>query len=176
MDEFVDELDSNAKPTGRVITKSFAHENKIFHGEVNVFVINKKKELLLQKRSRHKKSHPGLWGGLAGHVESGETFETAALREIYEEIGVKLKRENLVNMGLEKWIEDYQRAWMQLYLAVIDKPESAFTPQPDEVECVKWFTLDEFQNRVDGQIMDSVFHLQPQINKEAIRFIENISF
>ncbi|MEJ2760188.1 MAG: NUDIX domain-containing protein [Gammaproteobacteria bacterium] len=44
-------------------------------------------EILLLKRSADKILGPGLWGLPAGHIEEGESPETAARRELSEEIG-----------------------------------------------------------------------------------------
>lgn len=54
--------------------------------------MNDKKELLLQKRSATKKSHPNFWDiSGAGHIRAGETVTEGAIRELKEELGVEVK-------------------------------------------------------------------------------------
>ena len=45
--------------------------------------------LLLGRRSLEKVVCPGTWDVIGGHVEAGETFEAALLREVEEEIGIR---------------------------------------------------------------------------------------
>ena len=48
--------------------------------------------LLLQKRSMSKKIQPGKWdAAVGGHISAGETVENALLRELEEELGIRLK-------------------------------------------------------------------------------------
>lgn len=45
-------------------------------------------DILLAHRSEDRCSYPGTWSFPGGHVEHGETFEEALVRELAEEIGV----------------------------------------------------------------------------------------
>ena len=56
--------------------------------------------IYLQKRSFEKSEHPGKWDSSAsGHVDSGETYQEAAARELEEEIGVKASPEPVLGVG-----------------------------------------------------------------------------
>jgi len=46
-------------------------------------------EVLMARRSAHRKSYPSVWSFPGGHVEAGETNEQALVRELKEEIGVE---------------------------------------------------------------------------------------
>jgi 16S rRNA (adenine1518-N6/adenine1519-N6)-dimethyltransferase len=57
---------------------------------VHVLVFNKRGEVLLQQRSALKDAHPGVWdSSVAGHLDAGESYEAAALRELDEEMGIR---------------------------------------------------------------------------------------
>lgn len=72
-------------------TRAEIHEGQMLHRAVHVFVINRKGELFLQKRSKLKDVCPGLWdSSAAGHVDSGETYEECAKRELLEELGIEV--------------------------------------------------------------------------------------
>jgi 8-oxo-dGTP diphosphatase len=53
-------------------------------------------EVLLARRSAHRKSYANLWSFPGGHVEAGETLEQALDREMTEEIGVRPLRTALL--------------------------------------------------------------------------------
>lgn len=55
------------------------------------------KLLLLQRSS--KKSEAGKWGVPAGKVENGETAQDAAIRELFEETGVRIEHSQIRFLG-----------------------------------------------------------------------------
>ena len=58
-----------------------------------IIIIDKKGRVLLQKRTDNNK-----WGLPGGSLELGESFEEAAIREAYEEVGLKVKSLSLFNV------------------------------------------------------------------------------
>ncbi len=86
--EYIDIFDENNNPTGEIKEKVQAHEDGEFHRTAHVWVINDNNELLLQKRSASKKSHPNCWDiSGAGHIREGESVIDGAIRELKEELG-----------------------------------------------------------------------------------------
>ncbi len=45
-------------------------------------------QILLARRSPHRRAYAGLWSFPGGHVEQDEAFDAALVRELREEIGV----------------------------------------------------------------------------------------
>lgn len=87
--EIFDVVDERDQVTGQA-TRAEVHERGLIHRAVHVFVFNKRDELLLQRRSMFKDEHPGVWGSsVSGHLDAGEDYEAAALREMEEEMGIK---------------------------------------------------------------------------------------
>ena len=86
--EIFDVVDENDEVTGSA-TRSDVHAQRLMHRAVHVFAFNKHGDLLLQKRSRLKDTCPGLWdSSVSGHLDSGESYESAAVRELEEEMGI----------------------------------------------------------------------------------------
>ncbi len=86
--EIFDVVDGNDRVVGQA-TRAETHRRKLFHRAVHVFVFDARGNVFIQKRSLEKDTCPGLFStSCAGHVDSGETYEAAAVRELGEELGV----------------------------------------------------------------------------------------
>jgi 16S rRNA (adenine1518-N6/adenine1519-N6)-dimethyltransferase len=87
-DELFDVVDENDQVIGRE-RRADVHARDLLHRAVHVFVWNKYGEIFLQKRSRLKDKHPGVWDSSAsGHLDSGEGYDACATRELGEELGI----------------------------------------------------------------------------------------
>jgi len=71
-------------------------------GKSAVCVIeNDNGELLLQKKTMNYNKNPGCWAFFGGGVEKDESIEDAMVRELKEEIGVKIGVKFLFKMDKE---------------------------------------------------------------------------
>src|SRR5215469_17657864 len=71
--------------------RSVVHRLGLLHRAVHVLVYNSRGQIFLQKRSIKKDRQPGLWDSSAsGHLNSGEDYDACAVREVEEEIGLRL--------------------------------------------------------------------------------------
>jgi 8-oxo-dGTP diphosphatase len=55
---------------------------------VRVLIINSNNEVLLGRRSDHKDK---FYAAPGGHLEYGESFEECAVRELYEELNIRIE-------------------------------------------------------------------------------------
>lgn len=95
-EEQYDILDEHGNKTGEVLPKSIVHDKELLHGSVFIWIYNSKSEVLLQLRAKDKKSFPGVWDvSVAGHISAGDKPIETAVREIEEEIGVKVSPHEL---------------------------------------------------------------------------------
>lgn len=95
MPELLDVIDENDNVIGRE-ERDICLEKKLLHRGVHIFIFNSEGELLLQKRSMQKKTYPGAWtSSCSGHVSAGQTYEEAAVRELEEELGIKVGEKDL---------------------------------------------------------------------------------
>ena len=142
--ELIEIVDENGNFTGQVMDKEEAHDKNLLHNEVGIFIINDKKEILLEKRSANKRFNPNKWGLCAGHVDAYETLEEAALREIKEEVGLDVSIEELIPYGeKEVTIKDSNSHITYFYYVKCNKKEDEFIIQEEELSKVKWFNIDE---------------------------------
>lgn len=87
-EELFDVVDVHDRVIGKA-TRKKVHDNDLIHRAVHILVFNKNHDCLLQKRSHLKDRHPGVWdSSAAGHLDAGEDYESAARRELQEELGI----------------------------------------------------------------------------------------
>lgn len=152
MDEYIDIVTATGEPTGKTALKSEAHKNGWYHNTIHLWLYTKKGEILLQQRSHKKTIHPLLWDvSAAGHIDAGESFADAAIRETKEEIGLTLKPEELTKVGTKLHESSYANGTIQdnefhqVYIAELKVNLSDLKPQEEEVEALKLVTFDEFE-------------------------------
>lgn len=95
-DEIFDVVDLADQVVGRQ-TRRLVHARNLLHRAVHVIVLDPAGRVFLQKRSMAKDSWPGRWdSSCSGHLDAGEDYLPAAIRELREEIGVLANPEELV--------------------------------------------------------------------------------
>lgn len=88
-EELFDVVDAADRVLRRA-TRREVHEGGLMHRAVHILVFNKNRDCLLQQRSLLKDRHPGVWdSSAAGHVDAGEDYDSAARRELEEELGIR---------------------------------------------------------------------------------------
>jgi isopentenyldiphosphate isomerase len=71
--------------------RSKVHADGDWHRSVHLWLADTHGNVLMQQRSKHKDTHPGLWDvSCAGHVEAGDDPRETAARELKEELGVEV--------------------------------------------------------------------------------------
>ena len=88
-------LDDNGNSTETFEKRSVVHKNGLYHREVAFIPVNSNKQILLQRRSKNKKSYPNCWALCAGHVVGNQYTREAATMEANEELGLNLKENDL---------------------------------------------------------------------------------
>lgn len=89
-DTELDVVDENDTVIGRAL-RSEIHDKGFYHREVHVWFVTPAQEIIFQKRALDKDTFPGLLDAtVGGHVELGESYDDAALKEITEETGLEI--------------------------------------------------------------------------------------
>jgi len=142
--ELIQIVNENGEFTGEVLDKELAHDKNLLHNEVSVFILNDKGQVLLQKRSSNKRFNPNKWGSCAGHVGAYESLEDAALRELQEEVGLKILKFDLFPIAGRQIVKRNINSHITyFYYVKCDKLEKEFVIQTEELSEVKWFDLDK---------------------------------
>ena len=148
--EVFDVVDEDDRVIGQK-TRGEVHADGDMHRAVHVFVIGKKGQLLLQKRSILKDVHPGTWdSSVAGHVDAGETYEQAAVRELEEEMGIVVDeppRELRHIKPCEGTGWEHVKLYRVPYSGPISYPAA-------EIESALWFPLEEVQAWLEARPED----------------------
>jgi len=127
-EELVDIVDDNDRVL-RTVTRSQMRREVLLHRVVAILCLNSRGEILVHRRTSTKDLFPDLYDMfVAGTVEAGERYETTAVRELAEEIGVSgVPLEHLFH-HLYRGPET--RAHTEVYRVVWDGP---ITPQASEI-------------------------------------------
>ena len=143
-EEFFDLIDD---ATGRIIGRAprrECHGNpKLIHRSVRIVVYHPDgQSMLLQKRSPDKDIFPGRWDmAVGGHVDSGETPDQAAVREMGEELGIppEVPLEKRFSLKVRNEVESEN---VQLYSTTFGGP---FKIQEQELSEIRFFSFAELR-------------------------------
>jgi len=149
-DELIDICDEQNKLLGNSQLKSVAHRDGLWHRAAHIWIYNSRGEILLQLRAKQKPLHPNQWDiSAAGHVSAGEKVLTSGLREVSEEIGLKLEPGDLEFLMIKKnstvFREIKNNEFYYVYLYKYDGTLDQLRLQEAEVQKVKFLSTKEIK-------------------------------
>lgn len=125
---------------------------------VGVMLIDDTQQVLLGKRIKYDESVTWCFPG--GKVDEHESFEDAAVRELFEETQLQLAAEQVQVFML---MNDIERDYINLTAGVVcqldslqdDLKQSIRVTEPDIFECWQWFALDTLPDNLfpETQVM-----------------------
>lgn len=162
MAEYFDVLTPDGRETGLWKTRAAVHRDGDWHKSVHIWVYAGGK-FLFQKRKADKDSFPGMWdAACTGHVDAGETYRKAALRELAEELGLNVRHDQPEYIAVQDFcvIGSWNTAEAPhtftsnekccIYLLRLEKqPEIAY--QTDEISAVQWLGMAEAEKLVGSR-------------------------
>jgi isopentenyldiphosphate isomerase len=140
--EIFDVVDEQDKVIGQASRQEVHSNPSLIHRVVHVLVFNPEGKLFLQKRSPFKDMQPGKWDtSVGGHVDAGESYEQAAIREMSEELGVQGAKLVLLHTYLHR--NPFESEFVRSYQCYWDGP---FKLDPEEIEEGRFWSLKEIHD------------------------------
>ena len=152
-DEYIDILNDDLSYL-KTCLKSEAHKHGYLHASVHVWFYTDAGEILLQKRNATKIAFPNLWDvSVAGHVSAGENAITSALREIEEEIGLTITKDNIQKIGSYRETHQHKSDFIDneihlIYIGRISTPLNQLKIQEEELSAIKLIPIGTFKKEL----------------------------
>ncbi len=161
----VDLVSDDDQVVGQV-QRSECHGNpNLIHRAVHVLLMNDQRQLLLQKRSQTKEIQPGKWDtSVGGHLSPGETYRQAAVREMFEELGVAgVPLTELYCSKIRNTVESENiRTFLTTY-------NGAITFAPDEIDEIRFWSSCEIDAALGSGCFTPNFEEEWQMFNDWLR-------
>lgn len=171
MYELVEVLTEEGEYTGKNISKFEAHIQGVCHGISAIGLIDGNGRLLIQKRSRTKRDEPNKWDlSSAGHIDINETPSNAAIREMYEELGIIIEENDLelIDTYLNK-IRLNEKTFINhftyLYIVKKDIDINKVKMQKKEVTDIRFVNKQEYYELLNnGKMVEGIKYCEKVLN------------
>ena len=142
MNEMFDVVDLSDQVVGQE-TRSFVHKRGALHRAVHIMVQRPSGEWVLQQRSSSKDLDTFLWtSSCSGHVDAGESYLEAAVRECKEELGIKVTKYSFNEIFRCSPCKETGNEFVRVYTLFYER-EIIFNPF--EINSIKNFTCIEIK-------------------------------
>lgn len=146
--EKVDIYNRNREKTNKI-----KQRNELKNGEyrisAHIWIVNAKKELLIQKRTMNSKKSPNMWSQTAGGVLAEEDSKEAVKRESKEELDLEVNDDEIYYIGSYIRKKDIVDVWLVKKEIEINKLKL----QANEVADVKLVSFEKFDNMIKSGIV-----------------------
>lgn len=105
---------------------------------VHIFLLRENRVLLLRRANTGYED--GNYSVVAGHLDGGESVTQAAIREAYEEVGVRLHPADLTVVCVMHRLSSDER--IDFFLAAVTWGGTIANQEPDKCSELRWCALD----------------------------------
>ncbi|MCP8970855.1 NUDIX hydrolase [Ectobacillus ponti] len=154
MKEWLTVVNEQREPLGPKL-RDEVHRDGDWHETFHCWFVEKSDDtyLYFQQRAFNKKDFPGLYDiTAAGHIAHGEEREAAGLRELEEELGIRLELKELTYAGYYKGVYEspgfIDREFFHVYFHMVNEQPS-FAPG-EEVERMMKMPLSSLESLLRG--------------------------
>lgn len=145
--ERFDLYDVQRRLTGETMARGTPTPPGRYRLVVHISIFNTKGELLIQQRQPFKDDWRDMWDlSVGGSVTSGETSQTGAERELFEELGIAVDLQDTVpsvSITFNGGFDDH-------YIIKRDLDVADLRLQYEEVKAAKWASLEEIMAMIDS--------------------------
>lgn len=178
MAEKWDLYDIDRVKTGEIIERGEQIPPDRYHLAVHVCIFDRDGRMLIQQRQPFKAGWSNMWDvTVGGSAISGDTSQTAAEREVMEEIGLPISLDGerpRITINFDGGFDD-------IWCLKRDVDISSLKLQYEEVQAVKWVTKEEIIAMIDSgefipyhkSLIDLLFLYSSQIGAFDNRHQEN---
>ena len=167
--EYLELYDENRNKTGKIVERGdFKLEPGEYFLVTEALLINSNNEILISKRSEEKKLYPGMWEVNGGGCRVGETSKEALVREMSEELGIKLDINKIYSLKTVRNERRFKDIWT--YRLDIDISDLRFTD--NEVTEAKWVTYEEFLKMKNEDILVDTSNITKEDYEKAIDLLK----
>jgi isopentenyldiphosphate isomerase len=146
--ELLDIYDAQRNKTGKTAPRGVTRPPEELQLVIHVCFFDEDGRMLIQQRSNEKDNWSGLWDvSVAGSVLHGEDSQSAAEREVKEELGYTFSLDGVrpsMTINFDLGFDD-------IYLIEEAPDISKLQLQEDEVRAVKWATQEEIYTLIDTE-------------------------
>ena len=137
-DEMVEEVDTTGQVV-RLVSRREMRKMRLRHRSVFIAVVSEAGQILVHRRSETKDVWPGWWDiAVGGVLAPGESYETGAVREVAEELG--LTGISLEPIGSGAFTDDSVNLIAQCFVC---RTEGPFTFSDGEITEAHWVSPEE---------------------------------
>lgn len=144
--EYWDLYDKDRKPLGRIHLRGDNFEDGEYYICCEIWVINPEGKLLITKRHPNKKAG-NLWEFVGGGTLAGEDTKQSAVRELFEETGIKISESELKLLATNA----HKNYFQDIYIVESDASIESVVLQPEETVDAKWVSFEEIEKMIANE-------------------------
>ena len=114
---------------------------------VNIILLNEKDEVLLGKRCGNRPGS-GCWSLIGGKLKRGESIEDTATRELFEEVGITVAKEDVHTINFSTSIDSNGTQFILVGTVVNSWQGDIKNMETDKCEELSFFALDALPEKM----------------------------
>ena len=144
--ELWDIINKSGEKSGCMIARGERLRFGQYHLVVHIWIFDDSGRLLIQRRALGLELMPGQWAATGGSAIAGEDSESAAQRELFEELGINTVSGEMVKTG--RLIR--KNSLVDLWILHRNISMDELSLQKEEVAEVKWVTRGGLTDMIRG--------------------------